>query len=297
VVEGRNPFDRETTVATFHAILMADLPVPACPPPLGTVIAGLLVRGPEQRITTAHARQLLTGGAGWDSAPAVVGGTAGRAGPATHPGNQALYGTPTYPVTVGTAKPQRGRRVALLAGAGAAAVAAIVAIALTVLHPGSSGTPSAKTSTTGSARGAGTALASPAAATTPATPAATTPATSAGASAGGGLPSAYLGQWQGTLADNIGLEGPQPAHLTIANGTVNSVVGSASYPNVGCTYSLQLTEAQAGKVTMHEQVQSGPCVADWVVLTPDGSGLAENVYSVSISQGRPDFSGHISRAS
>jgi tRNA A-37 threonylcarbamoyl transferase component Bud32 len=297
VVEGRNPFDRETTVATFHAILMADLPVPACPPPLGSVISGLLIRGPEQRITIAHARQLLTGGAGWDGSSAVAGGTAGGAGPATHPGTQALYGTPTYPVTVGTAKPLRGRRVALVAGAAAAAVAAIVAVALTVLHPGSPGTPSAKTSTTGGAHGAGTALASPVSTTTPAASAATTPATTAGASAGGGVPSAYLGKWQGTLADNIGLEGPQAAQLTIANGAVNSVVGSASYPNVGCTYSLQLIEAQAGKVTLHEQVQSGPCVADWVVLTPDGSGLKENVYSVSISQGRPDFSGHISRAS
>jgi hypothetical protein len=111
------------------------------------------------------------------------------------------------------------------------------------------------------------------------------------------MPSAYLGRWQGTLADNVGLEGPQAVQLTITDGAVNSVVGSASYPNVGCTYSLQLFEARADKVTLHEQVQSGPCVADWVVLTPHGSGLTENVYAVSLSQGRPDFSGHISRAS
>ncbi len=318
VTEGRNPFDRETTVATFHAILMADLPVPASPPPLGTVIAGLLVRAPEQRITTTQARQLLTGGPGWGSSPAVVGGATGGAGPATLPGNQSLHGPPTYPgpgnsadhrrtvpgspaylsgqghpVTPGTAKPLRGRRVAVVAGAGAAAVAVIVAVALTVLHPGSSGTPSAKTSTTGSAQGSGTALVSPAAATTPSTTPSTTPA----ASAAGRVPSAYLGRWQGTLADNVGLEGPQAAQLTITNGAVNSVVGSASYPNVGCTYSLQLFAAQPGKVTLHEQVQSGPCVADWVVLTPDASGLTENVYSLSISQGAPDFSGHIARAS
>ena len=318
VVEGRNPFDRETTVATFHAILMADLPVPACPPPLGTVIAGLLVRAPEQRITIAHARQLLTGGAGWDSSPAVAGGATGGAGPVTHPGNQPLPGPPTYPgpgntadyrqtwpgspaypsgqrhpVALETARPQRGRRVAVAAGAGAAAVAAIVAVALTVLHPGSSGTPSVKTSTTGRAQGSGTAVAAPAAATTPAASVAASPA----ASAGGQLPSAYQGQWQGTLADNFGLEGPQAAHLTITNGAVNSVVGSASYPNVGCTYTLQLIEAQASKVTLREQVQSGPCVADWVVLTPDASGLTETVYSVSMSQGRPDFFGHITRAS
>jgi tRNA A-37 threonylcarbamoyl transferase component Bud32 len=325
VVEGRNPFDRETTVATFHAILMADLPVPACPPPLGTVIAGLLVRAPEQRMTIAHARQLLTAGTGWDSSPAFVAGATGGAGPATHPGNQSRHGTPTYPgpgntvdhrrtlpgspayasgqghpVTPGTARPLRGRRVALVAGAGGAVVvAAIVAVALTVLHPGPSRTPSVKTSTTGSAQGSGTAVAAPAAATTPATSAgaSVSASVSASASASGRVPSAYLGRWQGTLADNIGLEGPQAAQLTITNGAVNSVVGSASYPNVGCTYSLQLSEAQAGKVTLHEEVQSGPCVADWVVLTPDASGLTETVYSVSMSQGRPDFSGHIARAS
>jgi serine/threonine protein kinase len=50
-VAGRNPFDRENTMATFHAILMAELPGPACAPPLATVIAGLLVRDPAQRIT------------------------------------------------------------------------------------------------------------------------------------------------------------------------------------------------------------------------------------------------------
>jgi hypothetical protein len=111
------------------------------------------------------------------------------------------------------------------------------------------------------------------------------------------MSSAYLGRWQVTLADNFGLEGPQAAQLTITNGAVNSVVGSASYPNVGCTYSLELFAAQASQVTLREEVKSGPCVADWVVLTPDASGLTENVYSVSISQGRPDFFGHISRAS
>ena len=62
--EGRNPFDRENTAATFHAILMAELPVPACAPPLATVIAGMLIRDPERRITIAQARQLLAGATG-----------------------------------------------------------------------------------------------------------------------------------------------------------------------------------------------------------------------------------------
>ena len=311
VVEGRNPFDRETTVATFHAILMADLPVPASPPPLGTVISGLLVRDPGQRITIERARQLLAGGTAWSGPPfagasASGSGTgAGRAtagaalpGHATQPGHPgsaqnatqsgvpASLGGPGNLVNGAAAKPVRGRRAAIVAGAGAAGVAATVAVALTVFHPGSPGTPSTGSSATGGA------LSSVAA-----TSATVADSAAPGATAAGSLPKAYLGRWQGTLADNFGLEGPQAAQLTITNGAVNSVVGSASYPNVGCTYSLQLSEAQAGKVTLREQVQAGPCVADWVVLTPDASGLTESVYSVSLSQGRPDFFGHISRAS
>ena len=68
-VAGRNPFDRETTAATFHAILMAELPAPACAPPLATVLAGLLVRDPAQRITIAQARRLLAGGTAVSGAP------------------------------------------------------------------------------------------------------------------------------------------------------------------------------------------------------------------------------------
>jgi serine/threonine protein kinase len=60
-VAGRNPFVRENTAATFHAILMADLPPAPCGPPLAPVITGLLVRNPAQRMSTRQARALLTG--------------------------------------------------------------------------------------------------------------------------------------------------------------------------------------------------------------------------------------------
>src|ERR1700743_586389 len=62
-VAGRNPFERQTTAATFHAILMADLPPAPCGPPLAAVITGLLVRDPAQRMSTQQARALLTGAA------------------------------------------------------------------------------------------------------------------------------------------------------------------------------------------------------------------------------------------
>src|ERR1700744_2737000 len=63
-VTGRNPFDRQNTAATFHAILLAELPGPACAAPLSLVISGLLVRDPAQRMGAQQARALLTGPAG-----------------------------------------------------------------------------------------------------------------------------------------------------------------------------------------------------------------------------------------
>src|SRR6201996_446964 len=121
-VTGRNPFDRENTAATFHAILMAELPPPACAPPLGAVIAGLLVRDPVRRLGTAQAREMLAAPTVWSAPPAAGlagpagpagpaggGGTRPRAcppgGPATDPGNQA--GPPGQPGPA--TRPPRGR--------------------------------------------------------------------------------------------------------------------------------------------------------------------------------------------
>ncbi|MGH3212203.1 MAG: serine/threonine-protein kinase, partial [Trebonia sp.] len=95
---GRNPFERDNTAATFHAILMAELPVPDCGPPLAAVLAGLLVRDPGQRITIAQARQRLAGATAWNGVTADGGSVAGTgrppagAGPATRPGGPAHLG-------------------------------------------------------------------------------------------------------------------------------------------------------------------------------------------------------------
>jgi hypothetical protein len=291
-VAGRNPFERDTTAATFHAILMAELPVPACGPPLATVIAGLLVRDPEQRITIARARQLLAGTTQWSGVNAD-GGVAGAgpgaqagAGPVTQPGNPAHLGGQDQLATLATAPPAPRRRTALVAGAAVAAVAAAAAvIAATALHRGA---PGAATS------GDSPAPASPAAAAT-AVPDASAVAASSAGPGGGTVPRAYLGHWRGTLADNTGLEGPQAADLMITGGQVNSVVGTVSYPNVGCTYDFRLVSAQPDMVTFYEQVQSGLCQSEYVVLAPSGGGITENVYAGPPSGGRPDFSGELSR--
>ena len=61
-VEGRGPFDRESTAAVLRAILAADLPVPQCEPHLAAAIEGLLRRDPRERASTgetrAHLRQV-----------------------------------------------------------------------------------------------------------------------------------------------------------------------------------------------------------------------------------------------
>ncbi len=85
--------------------------------------------------------------------------------------------------------------------------------------------------------------------------------------------------------------------VTITGGPVNSVVGAVSYPNIGCTYDVRLISAQPDQVTLYEQVKSGLCESEYVVLAPAGGGITENVYAGPPSGGRPDFAGPLSRAS
>lgn len=187
----------------------------------------------------------------------------------------------------GPSRPGPRRRPALIAGTAVAfaAVAAAV-LAVTTLHHGGPGAATAGDSPGVSSTAAG-----------PASPDASAVAASSAGPGGDAVPPAYLGHWKGTLADNTGLEGPQAADLTISGGAVNSVVGTVSYPNVGCSYDFRLVSAQPSQVTFYEQVRSGLCVSEYVVLTPADGGITENVYPGPPSGGRPDFSGPLARAS
>jgi tRNA A-37 threonylcarbamoyl transferase component Bud32 len=294
-VAGRNPFDRETTAATFHAILMAELPVPACAPPLATVIAGLLVRDPAQRVTIPQARRLLAGGTAVSGAPAAGMGTGGAAaGPPTHPGNLAYQGNQTRPG--GPWHPGGGaggrlggrRRTPVIAGAGAVAVAVAAAVIITTtLHSGPSG-----------GQGAGGAPSvSGIAGQSTATDAASAAAASAAGTQADAVPAAFAGNWTGTLADNTGLEGPQTANLTLAGGAVNSVVGTADYPNVGCHYELRLISSAPAEVELYEEIQSGLCYSEYVVLTRSGTGITESVYQSEPGGGQqPEFDGRLTKS-
>ncbi len=58
---GNGPFARETTAATIAAVLNAEVPAVRTRGPLGAVIAGLLQRRPEVRLTAVQAQALLSG--------------------------------------------------------------------------------------------------------------------------------------------------------------------------------------------------------------------------------------------
>jgi tRNA A-37 threonylcarbamoyl transferase component Bud32 len=307
-VAGRNPFDRQTTAATFHAILMADLPLAPCGPPLAPVITGLLVRDPAQRMSTQQARALLTGPAVPPPGPPTSPGQAWAAGPgrtavATSPGNAwALRpeGTPLATGPTGSSPGQPpgrppGPRRAVLAGAGAVVVVAAAAvIAVTLLH-GSGGNGAATSgSSTGASLSASTGTGGTPASSAPANspPASSVPA---GGSALSAVPPAYLGHWRGTLTENNGLQGPQTADLKLTGGSVNAIVGTSSYTSGGCAYNLRLVSSDTTQVELHEEVTAGACEPDYAIVAVKDGKLTENVYVISPDE-PPDFTGTLAKS-
>lgn len=113
---------------------------------------------------------------------------------------------------------------------------------------------------------------------------------------GQAVPAAFLGHWTGTLTDNTGVEGPQPADLRLASGAVNSVAGTVSYPNVGCGYNLRLLSSAANQAELYEEVQSGPCISEYVMLTRSGTGITESVYASQPNGQQPDFNGQLTKS-
>ena len=317
-VTGHNPFDRNTTVATFHAILMADLPPAPGGPPLAGVISGLLVRDPVQRMTTERARASLTGAAG--TAPPPRPGVPGVPVPApvqgpepgpTRPGDAWSPGPGGTAVATSPAglpgqppnpSPRRGRGV--LIGAGAVVVAAVaVVIAVTALH-GSSGNQSARSGSSGSATvttsAAGTASAAatdnPASSVPASAASASGPPSSSAATGPNAVPQAYLGHWSGTITDNNGIEGPQTADLKITGGAPGSIVGTASYTYGPCAYNLLLVSSSGSGVELQEQVTSGQCLSDYTIVKLKAGKLTQAIYLTSPT-GPPGFTGTLARTS
>jgi tRNA A-37 threonylcarbamoyl transferase component Bud32 len=314
-VAGRNPFDRQTTAATFHAILMADLPSAPCGPPLAPVITGLLVRDPAQRIRTQQARALLTGAAVPTPGPPTSPGQAwppgpGRTAVATSPGNTwasgqgspAATGPAGSPPGLPAGRPPR-RRAAVLASAGAVVVAAAAVLAVILLLHGSAGNGTAASGSSSAASAGSSAGASLSASTgTGDDPASSAPASSApvsSASAAGSalsaVPPAYLGHWRGTIVENNGLQGPQTADLKLTGGAVNAIVGTSSYTSGSCAYNLRLVSSDTTQVELHEEVTAGACEPDYAIVAVKDGKLAENVYVLSPGD-PPDFTGTLAKS-
>jgi len=297
-VAGRNPFDRQTTAATFHAILMADLPPAPCGPPLAPVITGLLVRDPAQRMSAQQARALLTGPAVPPPGPPTSPGQVWAPGPgrtavATSPGNTWALGPENVPATGPTGSPSGrppGRRRAVLAGAGAVVVVAAAAVTAVILLPGSGGN---GTATSGSSAGASLSASTG----TGDTPASSAPASSAPASGSAlsAVPPAYLGHWRGTLTENNGLTGPQTADLNLTGGSVNAIVGTSTYSSGGCAYNLRLVSSDTTQVELQEEVTAGNCEPDYAIVAVKDGKLTENVYVLSPAD-PPDFTGTLAKS-
>ena len=300
-VAGRNPFVRQTTAATFHAILMADLPPAPCGPPLAPVITGLLVRDPGRRMSTQQARALLTG-------PAVPPppGPPTRPGQAWTPGPGATVATgPTgSPPGQPAGRPPARRRAVLVAAGAVVVVAAVAVIAVTLLdRPGGNGTAtigaSAGASESALTRTGDTPASSAPASSAPdrSAPASSAPASSApaGGSALSAVPAAYLGHWRGTITENNGLQGPQTANLKLTGGSVNAIVGTSSYTSGSCTYNLRLVSLNTTQVELHEEVTGGACEPDYAFVALKHGKLTENVYVLSPDD-PPDFTGTLTKS-
>jgi tRNA A-37 threonylcarbamoyl transferase component Bud32 len=138
----------------------------------------------------------------------------------------------------------------------------------------------------------------PAGSAFPSTAPGTTPTPAASGHAG--IPDGYDGLWEGTLQDHTGREGPQDVELTLygsgsGSGSGGSLVGTASYPDIGCDYTDKLVSAQPDEVILYETVQGGPCVNEYAVLTPSGEGFHEDLYVSNPSSGgaKPTLSGDL----
>jgi hypothetical protein len=113
------------------------------------------------------------------------------------------------------------------------------------------------------------------------------------------VPTGFLGKWTGTLtpSTSFSFEGPQATSLTLTGGAANSVVGTVDYPNVGCHYDLRLVSisSAAHEIVLHEEIQSGVCMSEYVTLAHVGTGMTESVYQSQPNGQQPDFYGELTQ--
>jgi hypothetical protein len=182
-------------------------------------------------------------------------------------------------------------------------VAAAAVAAVTLLHGSDGkGTPTSGSSASASAPVSEGSLTGTGSTPSSSAPASSAPASSAAASSApaagsavSAVPAAYLGQWQGTITENNGLQGPQTASLKLTGGSVNAIVGTSSYTSGGCAYNLRLVSSDSTQVELHEEVTAGACEPDYAIVAVKDGKLTENVYVISPDE-PPDFTGTLAKS-
>jgi len=274
-VEGRPPFERTTAMATLAALATEDPPAPRASGPLAEAITGLLQRDPGGRLDAPAARRLLE--------DAATGATDRSAATVNIPG-LAPTGVPelvdqtridqrpdlarTDPIWVDPPPaplppPRRRRRwivttlVLLVALGGGVAAAAY-------LSDSGDRPPDPRPSPS------------------------STPATAV-------LPAAFVGRWSGDLDQT---NGPKVAtvDLQLYAGALGSLVGTSSYPKLGCSGELRLVSVGTdGSMRLAEKIlvqstarRCTPTVTIDLDLLPDGLNfVGSDGFTGKLSPGAP----------
>ena len=88
----------------------------------------------------------------------------------------------------------------------------------------------------------------------------------------------YVGVWEGSGVQNTGSE--WSILISIASGSVNSVVGTIAYPSLRCGGELTLLESTEEKIELFENITYGQssCVARGYVTLEFASSRSLNFY-------------------
>jgi serine/threonine protein kinase len=139
-VEGRAPFNRDTTAATMHAVMYEEPVLDRCQGPLGAVIMGLLTQSVDGRLTAAQLREQLADGTRVVRRSNVEADTVIVEAPTSFVAEpprstQPVAPTPWSEDPWADDKPKGSRRkIGVIAGA-ALAVAAVALTAIFVIKP------------------------------------------------------------------------------------------------------------------------------------------------------------------
>lgn len=90
--------------------------------------------------------------------------------------------------------------------------------------------------------------------------------------AGGSVPAAFLGRWQGLIYQAGSKKSPYTFDLRVSQGKPGQTIGSGTYPSLKCGVTWRLKSASPRRVVVFEDVDHGWCedVEVTLVLRSDG---------------------------